>query len=82
MNSKLQLCPLLRVVAMLIVGIVLGDVLADKVDVRVWLGAFVVSVVAAFAAYNTKVGPMVQSLMLFVCIIIGGALRMSVGVEQ
>ena len=35
MNSKLQLCPLLRVVAMLIVGIVLGDVLADKVDVRV-----------------------------------------------
>lgn len=82
MNSKLQLCPLLRVVAMLIVGIVLGDVLADKVDVRVWLGAFVVSVVAAFAVYNTKVGPMVQSLMLFVCIIIGGALRMSVGVEQ
>ena len=82
MNSKLQLCPLLRVVVMLIVGIVLGDVLADKVDVRVWLGAFVVSVVAAFAAYNTKVGPMVQSLMLFVCIIIGGALRMSVGVEQ
>ena len=82
MNSTLQLNPLVRVVAMLILGIALGDVLADVVGVRIWLGIFVVAVAAAFVAYNTNVRPMVQSLMLFGCIIIGGALRMSMSVER
>ena len=36
MNSTLQLNPLVRVVAMLILGIALGDVLADVVGVRIW----------------------------------------------
>ena len=62
MNSTLQLNPLVRVVAMLILGIALGDVLADVVGVRIWLGIFVVAVAAAFVAYNTNVRPMVQSL--------------------
>lgn len=82
MNSTLQLNPLVRVVAMLILGIALGDVLADVVGVRIWLGIFVVAVAAAFVAYNTNVRPMVQSLILFGCIIISGALRMSMSVER
>lgn len=51
-NGKIQLSPMFRVAMSLVAGIVCGEMLYDAVSRQMWLGALIVSVLAALASYR------------------------------
>lgn len=71
-NGRIQLYPMLRVVAFLVVGIVAGDKSYGLLSAEIWFGCFTASVVAAVLVRKWCVA---QTAMLFAALVfLGGCL--------
>lgn len=76
-NGKLQLHTFLRIAICLLVGICIGDATADAVPVALWRWLFVGLLSLLVLLHMSKRLEMMQTLLIFGIIIVGGAWRIT-----
>lgn len=77
-NSRLQLCPFMRIAIFLMIGIYISDALQGIVGVYEWQCLYVLLVVAmAFMLRFARKAPILQTVVLFAMVVAGGAWRAS-----
>lgn len=76
-NGAIQLYPFVRIVVCLIVGIVIGDATIGCVPLFLWQWLFVALLAALVTLYLSNRGAIIQTILLFLLVTVGGAWRMA-----